>query len=118
MEKNYIATSCLENNSPLEPRSVKNHIPPLPNLSKMDGHLCDVIYIYFQVVELLLDRSNVANIHEALLQAISAGHEQIAETILKHGKYRDIKRENKRFGETDYFFNTTAEDSPFSSGTE
>ena len=26
-----------------------------------------------------------------------------------------MKRENKRFGETDYFFNTTSEDSPFSS---
>ncbi|XP_071173975.1 short transient receptor potential channel 7-like [Mytilus edulis] len=67
-----------------------------------------------EVVELLLDRSNIANIHEALLQAISAGHEQIAETILKHPKYIDVKRENKRFGETDYFFNTTSEDSPFS----
>eukprot|EP00105_Crassostrea_gigas_P006215 XP_011420072.1 PREDICTED: short transient receptor potential channel 6-like [Crassostrea gigas] len=68
-----------------------------------------------RVVELLLDRSNAASIHEALLQAISAGHEQIAETILKHPKYKDVKRENKRFGETDYFFNTTSEDSPFSS---
>lgn len=64
---------------------------------------------------MLLDRSNAASIHEALLQAISAGHEQIAETILKHPKYKDVKRENKRFGETDYFFNTTSEDSPFSS---
>ncbi|XP_022343320.2 short transient receptor potential channel 7-like isoform X5 [Crassostrea virginica] len=70
---------------------------------------------HLEVVELLLDRSNAASIHEALLQAISAGHEQIAETILKHPKYRDVKRENKRFGETDYFFNTTSEDSPFSS---
>ncbi|XP_069113153.1 short transient receptor potential channel 7-like isoform X2 [Argopecten irradians] len=69
---------------------------------------------HLEVVELLLDRSNLANIHEALLQAISAGHEQIAETILKHPKYRDVKRDNKRFGETDYFFNTTNEDSPFS----
>ncbi|XP_052717525.1 short transient receptor potential channel 7-like isoform X3 [Crassostrea angulata] len=70
---------------------------------------------HLEVVELLLDRSNAASIHEALLQAISAGHEQIAETILKHPKYKDVKRENKRFGETDYFFNTTSEDSPFSS---
>lgn len=74
-------------------------------------HICFIV----KVVELLLDRSNLANIHEALLQAISAGHEQIAETILKHPKYRDVKRDNKRFGETDYFFNTTNEDSPFSS---
>lgn len=74
----------------------------------------NAFFLLFQVVELLLDRSNIANIHEALLQAISAGHEQIAETILKHPKYIDVKRENKRFGETDYFFNTTSEDSPFS----
>ncbi|KAL5021904.1 hypothetical protein ScPMuIL_001059, partial [Solemya velum] len=70
---------------------------------------------HLEVVELLLDRCNVSTIHEALLQAISAGHEQIAETILKHHKYRDVKRENKRFGQTDYFYNTTSEDSPFSS---
>ncbi|ESO82714.1 hypothetical protein LOTGIDRAFT_108754, partial [Lottia gigantea] len=70
---------------------------------------------HLEVCELLLDRCNVSSIHEALLQAISAGHEQIAETILKHPKYREIKKENKRFGETDYFYNTNSEDSPFSS---
>ncbi|KAK3600930.1 hypothetical protein CHS0354_004139 [Potamilus streckersoni] len=70
---------------------------------------------HLEVVELLLDRSNLANIHEALLQAISAGREQIAESILKHPKYRGVKKENKRFGETDYFFNKASEDSPFSS---
>lgn len=69
-----------------------------------------------QVVELLLDRCNLSTIHEALLQAISAGHEQIAETVLKHPKYQNVnKKENKRFGETDYFYTTTSEDSPFSS---
>ncbi|KAJ8303131.1 hypothetical protein KUTeg_019527 [Tegillarca granosa] len=70
---------------------------------------------HLEVVDLLLERSNIANIHEALLQAISAGHENIAESILKHSKYKDVKKENKRFGETDYFFNQTKEDSPFSS---
>ncbi|XP_050397743.2 short transient receptor potential channel 7 isoform X2 [Patella vulgata] len=70
---------------------------------------------HLEVCELLLDRCNISSIHEALLQAISAGHEQIAETILKHHKYREIKKENKRFGETDYFYNTNSEDSPFSS---
>nr|KAG5713048.1 hypothetical protein BaRGS_021842 [Batillaria attramentaria] len=70
---------------------------------------------HLEVVELLLDRCNLSTIHEALLQAISAGHEQIAETILKHPKYQNIKKENKRFGETDYFYTTTSEDSPFSS---
>ena len=68
-----------------------------------------------QVAELLLDRSSVANIHEALLQAISSGHEQIAESILKHPKYQGMKKEQKKFGETDHFFNTANEDSPFSS---
>lgn len=63
----------------------------------------------------MLDRCNLSTIHEALLQAISAGHEQIAETILKHPKYCHIKKENKRFGATDYFYTTTSEDSPFSS---
>ena len=67
------------------------------------------------MVELLLDRSNLSNIYEALLQAISAGHEQIAESILKHPKYQGMKKEHKHFGETDHFFNTASEDSPFSS---
>ncbi|XP_076470578.1 short transient receptor potential channel 7-like isoform X3 [Babylonia areolata] len=70
---------------------------------------------HLEVVELLLDRCNLSTIHEALLQAISAGHEQIAETVLKHPKYQNINKENKRFGETDYFYTTTSEDSPFSS---
>ena len=67
-----------------------------------------------QVVEFLLDRSHLDNIYEALLQAIGAGHEQIAETILKHPKYQGMKKEKKHFGETDHFFNTASEDSPFS----
>ena len=66
-------------------------------------------------MELLLDRSNLPNIYEALLQAISAGHEQIAESILKHPKYQGMKKEHKHFGETDHFFNTASEVSPFSS---
>ena len=66
-------------------------------------------------MELLLDWSNLSNIYEALLQAIGAGHEQIAESILKHPKYQGMKKEHKHFGETDHFFNTASEDSPFSS---
>ncbi|XP_052816254.1 short transient receptor potential channel 7-like isoform X3 [Mya arenaria] len=69
---------------------------------------------HLEVVELLLDRSNLANIYEALLQAISSGHEQIAESILKHPKYQGMKKEHKHFGETDHFFNNAKEDSPFS----
>ena len=73
------------------------------------------LYLFCQVTELLLQRSNINNIHEALLIAISASHEHIAEVILKHPKYLDQKPKNKRIGETDHFFNTTSEDSPFSS---
>lgn len=64
---------------------------------------------------MLLDRCKSSNLHEALLQAISAGHEQIAETILKHPKYLEVRRENKLIGKADYFYNTSSEDSPFSS---
>ncbi|KAH3777181.1 short transient receptor potential channel 7-like [Dreissena polymorpha] len=69
---------------------------------------------HLEVVEQLLDRSNLANIYEALLQAISSGHEHIAESILKHPKYQGMKKEHKHFGETDHFFNNAKEDSPFS----
>ena len=65
-------------------------------------------------MEYLLDRSHLDNIYEALLQAIGSGHEQIAESILKHPKYQGMKKEKKHFGETDHFFNTASEDSPFS----
>ncbi|XP_062570970.1 short transient receptor potential channel 7-like [Saccostrea cucullata] len=70
---------------------------------------------HLEVVELLLGHSNITNIHEALLHAISKGHEHIAESILKHPKYIELKPKNKRIGETDHFFNQTKEDSPFSS---
>nr|XP_022328099.1 short transient receptor potential channel 3-like [Crassostrea virginica]XP_022328100.1 short transient receptor potential channel 3-like [Crassostrea virginica] len=70
---------------------------------------------HLEVVELLLGHSNISNIHEALLHAISKGHEHIAESILKHPKYIELKPKNKRIGETDHFFNQTKEDSPFSS---
>ncbi|XP_052674210.1 short transient receptor potential channel 7-like [Crassostrea angulata] len=70
---------------------------------------------HLEVVELLLRHSNISNIHEALLHAISKGHEHIAECILKHPRYIEIKPKNKRIGETDHFFNQTKEDSPFSS---
>jgi len=85
-------------------KNIKLQVSPLTNVVDM-----------LQVVELLLDRSNLANIYEALLQAISSGHEQIAESILKHPKYQGMKKEHKHFGETDHFFNTASEDSPFSS---
>ncbi|KAK3600931.1 hypothetical protein CHS0354_004140 [Potamilus streckersoni] len=70
---------------------------------------------HLEVVELLIDRNSVAKIREALLLAISSGHEQIAGSILRHRRYCERRKENKRFGNTDYFFTKASEDSQFSS---
>ncbi|ESO90970.1 hypothetical protein LOTGIDRAFT_122406, partial [Lottia gigantea] len=61
---------------------------------------------HLEVLELLLDRSSQHHIYEAVLQAISAGHVQIAETILKHRRYLDMWRERRKLGDTDGFFKT------------
>lgn len=55
-------------------------------------------------MELLLDKSSINHIYEAALQAISAGHIQIAECILKHKRYLDLTRDRRKFGATDDFF--------------
>ncbi|XP_050396877.2 short transient receptor potential channel 7 isoform X1 [Patella vulgata] len=61
---------------------------------------------HLEVVEHLLDRSSQHHIYEAVLQAISAGHVQIAETILKHRRYLEMWRERRKMGDTDGFFKT------------
>jgi len=48
------------------------------------------------------------------LQAISAGHIQIAETILKHRRYLEMWKERKKLGDDDNFFKTVYEESQFS----
>ena len=67
-----------------------------------------------QIVELLLERSSQHHIHEAVLQAISAGHIQIAETILKHRRYLDMCKERRKLGDTDGFYKTAYAESQFS----
>lgn len=44
-----------------------------------------------QVVEQLLDRCHPANIYEALMMAISLGHDHITELILHSSKYEDVR---------------------------
>ncbi|XP_067652224.1 short transient receptor potential channel 7-like isoform X3 [Haliotis asinina] len=69
---------------------------------------------HLEVVEVLLDRSNQQHIYEAVLQAISAGHVQIAETILKHKRYVDMWRERRKLGDQDGFYKTANAESQFS----
>uniref|UniRef100_A0A8W8K9B7 Transient receptor ion channel domain-containing protein n=1 Tax=Magallana gigas TaxID=29159 RepID=A0A8W8K9B7_MAGGI len=69
---------------------------------------------HLEVVEVLLDRSSGRHIYEAVLQAISAGHIQIAETILKHRRYLEMWKERKKLGDEDHFFKTSFEESQFS----
>lgn len=63
---------------------------------------------------MLLDRSNQQHIYEAVLQAISAGHVQIAETILKHKRYVDMWRERRKLGDQEGFYKTANAESQFS----
>nr|KAG5713047.1 hypothetical protein BaRGS_021841 [Batillaria attramentaria] len=67
-----------------------------------------------QIVEVLLERSSQHHIHEAVLQAISAGHIQIAETILKHKRYLEMWKERRKLGDTDGFYKTAYAESQFS----
>ncbi|XP_048773231.1 short transient receptor potential channel 7-like isoform X2 [Ostrea edulis] len=69
---------------------------------------------HLEVVEVLLDRSSGRHIYEAVLQAISASHIQIAETILKHRRYLEMWKERKKLGDDDHFFKTSFEESQFS----
>lgn len=71
-------------------------------------------FFFLQIVEVLLDRSSGHHIYEAVLQAISAGHIQIAETILKHRRYLEMWKERKKLGDDDNFFKTVYEESQFS----
>ncbi|KAI8790076.1 short transient receptor potential channel 6, partial [Biomphalaria glabrata] len=69
---------------------------------------------HLEVVEVLLEKSNQHHIYEAVLQAISAGHTQIAETILKHRRYLEMWKERRKLGDTDGFYKTALPDSQFS----
>lgn len=67
-----------------------------------------------QIVEVLLEKSMKKHIYEAVLQAINAGHTQIAATILRHRRYLEFCRERKKLGDTDDFFNSASDDTQFS----
>ncbi|GFN92280.1 short transient receptor potential channel 6 [Plakobranchus ocellatus] len=69
---------------------------------------------HLEVVEVLLEKSSQHHIAEAVLQAISAGHTQIAETILKHRRYLEMWKERRKLGDTDGFYKTAYPDSQFS----
>ncbi|KAL3859306.1 hypothetical protein ACJMK2_009531 [Sinanodonta woodiana] len=69
---------------------------------------------HLEVVELLLDKSSSRHIYEAVLQAISASHIQIAECILKHKRYLELWKERRRLGDDEHFFKTQFEESQFS----
>ncbi|CAG5116513.1 unnamed protein product, partial [Candidula unifasciata] len=69
---------------------------------------------HLEIVELLLERAGTHQIYEAVLQAISADHTQIAESILKHRRYLEMWKERRKLGDTDGFYKTALSDSQFS----
>ncbi|KAH9502962.1 Short transient receptor putative channel 3 [Bulinus truncatus] len=69
---------------------------------------------HLEIVEALLEKSSSHHIYEAVLQAINAGHTQIAETILKHKRYLEMWNEKRKLGATDDFYKTAYPDSQFS----
>ena len=79
-------------------------------LSTVDS-IVSVHRTYLQVVEVLLEKSSGRHVYEAVLQAISAGHVQIAESILKHKRYLELWKERKKLGDDDHFFKTQFEES-------
>ncbi|CAH1779725.1 unnamed protein product [Owenia fusiformis] len=70
---------------------------------------------HLEIVELLLDKSNVGNVYEALLLAINSDHEQIAEAILRHPSYDKIAKTIRVMGQSDIFYSALSDlDSQFS----
>ena len=66
---------------------------------------------HLEVVQELLDKSDSQKIRDALLLAIFLGHTQIAESILKHPKYKILNE--KKFlgnGDSDSFWQTPSSD--------
>ena len=82
-------------------------------LSTLDAFIFFFVFSW-QIVEELLNRSHQHHIHEAVLQAISAGHIQISKTILKHRRYLELWRERQKLGDTDGFYKTAYTESQFS----
>ena len=56
--------------------------------------------ILFQIVELLLDRTEPKKLYEALLLAISLDHDEIAEVILKHPIYEKLEKQENALNQS------------------
>ncbi|KAH9494610.1 Short transient receptor putative channel 6 [Bulinus truncatus] len=69
---------------------------------------------HLAIVNILLEKFSQHHIYEAVLQAISDGCTQIADTILKHRRYLEMWMDRKRLGATDGFYKTAFPDSQFS----
>ncbi len=61
-------------------------------------------------MQALLDKSENAKIMEALLLSIYVGHTQIAESILRHPKYKVLSDKKFNTGDTDSFWQTPSSD--------
>jgi ankyrin repeat protein len=61
-------------------------------------------------VQALLSRSDSSKMKEALLLSIYMGHTQIAESILKHPKYKVMNEKKLVNGDTDAFWQTPSSD--------
>ena len=77
----------------------------------------DCPFFLFQIVELLLDRSEPRKLYEALLLAISLDHDEIAETILKHPIYEKLEREENIYSSNNFFLSLVGDDSQFTAET-
>lgn len=65
---------------------------------------------HLEVVQALLTKSDSAKIREALLLAIFLGHSNIAESILKHPKYKALNEKKFLKGDLDSFWQTPSSD--------
>jgi hypothetical protein len=61
-------------------------------------------------VQVLFEKSDSAKMREALLLAIFLGHEHIAESILKHPKYKILNDKKFLNGDSDSFWSTPSSD--------
>jgi hypothetical protein len=69
---------------------------------------------HLEVVQILINRADGQKLREALLLAIFLGHSQIAESILRHPKYK-VFNENKFLNrDVDSFWEKTSSDAQFS----
>lgn len=65
---------------------------------------------HLEVVQALLGKSDSQKLRESLLLAIYLGHTQIAESILKHPKYKVLNEKKFVNGDTDSFWQTPSSD--------